>query len=126
MFKDVEKLKKIFESYPEIKLVYVFGSTARGERGSMSDYDFALYLSEKNKDNIKIKVMNELIDTLKTDKIDVVVLNSLQGPEIKFNIIKEGKIIYEVEPYKVLVEPKILSEYFDFHDMLKRNNLTKV
>jgi len=52
-------------------------------------------------------------------------LNLIEGPELKYNIIKEGKLIYEKEPYKVLIEPRILNEYFDFRMSLLRYNLTK-
>ena len=125
MLKENKKIKELFESYPQIKLVYLFGSTAREERGPMSDYDFAFYLSDKNGTDIKTELISKLSGILNTDKVDVVILNSVESPELKFNIIKDGKLIYEVEPYKVLIEPRILSEYFDFCDLLKRNNLTK-
>lgn len=45
---------KLFENYPEIKLVYLFGSQAEGKTGPMSDYDFAIYFDEKTKMNILI------------------------------------------------------------------------
>ena len=63
---------------------------------------------------------------LGTDKIDVVILDMAESPELKYSIIKEGKLIYEKEPYRVLLEPKILNEYFDFHSILSRYGLTKV
>ena len=53
-------------------------------------------------------------------------LDITESPELKFNVIKEGKLIYEVEPYKVIIEPKILNEYFDFHSLLLRYGLTRV
>ena len=45
----LKNLTSIFKSYPEIKLVYFFGSRAKGLEGPMSDYDFAVYFDEKNK-----------------------------------------------------------------------------
>lgn len=128
--KDVElnNLKRIFEFYPEIKLVYLFGSKARNESGPLSDFDLAFYVDEKDTKKIfdlKFKLMDEISRKLKTDKIDVVMLNITESPEIKYNIIKEGKLIYNKEPYKVLIEPRILNEYFDFHSFLVRYNLTK-
>lgn len=124
----MEKLKSIFESHPEIKLVYFFGSRAVGKEGPLSDYDFAVYLDEKDKikmADLKFALLDELERLLKTDKIDVVILNLAESPELKYNIIQHGKLIYEVEPFKVLVEPKILNEYFDFHSLLLRYGLTK-
>ena len=127
--KQLEQLRLVFESYPEIKLVYFFGSKSKGESGPMSDYDFAFYLAENNKEKVfktKFSLQDKLGLIFKTDKIDAVALDVAQSPELKFNIIKDGELIYEKEPYRVLLEPKILNEYFDFHDMLLRHGLTKM
>lgn len=123
-----KKLTEIFSGYPKIKLVYFFGSRATGEDGPMSDYDFALYLDEKDKRKIfeiQCAVIGQLSLILKTDAVDVVVLNTAENIELKYDIIREGKLIYEVEPFKVLLEPRILHEYFDFRTMLRKYNLTK-
>ena len=124
----MENLEEIFKLYPEIKLVYFFGSKANEKSGPLSDYDFALYVEENDKKKIfdlKLRLIPEISRQLGTDKIDVVMLNLAGSPEIKYNIIKEGKLIYNKEPYKVLVEPKILNEYFDFRSFLLRHNLTQ-
>ncbi|MEW5907669.1 MAG: nucleotidyltransferase domain-containing protein [Patescibacteria group bacterium] len=125
----LSNLKKIFKFYPQIKLVYLFGSRAKGKTGPLSDYDFAFYIDEKDKKKVfelKFKLMDEITNELKTDKVDIIMLDTTEGPEIKYNIIKEGKLIYGKEPYKILIEPKIFNEYFDFISILKRHNLTKV
>jgi len=44
---------------------------------------------------------------------------------MKYSIIKSGSIIYEVEPYRMLIEPRILNEYFDFRFLLRKHGLTK-
>ena len=119
---------RIFESHPEVKLVYLFGSTVRGNRGPMSDYDFAIFLDKKDKKEIariQFQLMDELSRFLGTDKVDVVVLDSSKSPELKYNILQEGKLIFEREPFRVIVEPRILNEYFDFHLSLKRHGLTR-
>jgi len=126
--KEIRKLFDIFGQYPEIKLVYLFGSRVMGEVGPISDYDFAIYLDTRDKKkifDIKIELLNQLSLALKTDKVDLVVLNMTENPELKFNIIKEGKLIFEREPFKLLIEPKILNEYFDFHTMLLKHGLTR-
>ncbi len=124
----INKVLPIFNSYPEIKLVYFFGSKITNKTGSLSDYDFAVYLDKKNKKKlfeIKIKLLNQISDVLKTDKVDIVILNTVEQPELKYNIIKQGKLILEKEPFKILIEPKILNEYFDFRTLLLKYNLTK-
>ena len=123
-----EKITPIFKSYPEIKLVYFFGSMARGDSGPLSDYDFAVYADEKRKEKVfdlKFSLQDRISRALGTDKVDVVMLDIAQSPELKFKSIKEGKLICETEPHKLIVEPKILNEYFDFHALLLKYGLTR-
>lgn len=124
----IKELRKIFKLYPEIKLVYLFGSRAKKDTGPLSDYDFAIYVETKDakkRGELQLELIAELSRFLKTDKIDLVMLNLTESPELKYNIIKDGKLIFEKEPYRVLVEPTILNEYFDFRMCLLKYNLTK-
>ena len=121
-------LNSIFNQYPEIGLVYLFGSRVRGDVGPLSDYDFAVYFENADKKRmfeIKFSLQAKLSRSLKTDNVDVVLLNIAGSPELKYNIIKEGKIIFEKKESRITVEPKILNEYFDFHAILSKHNLTK-
>lgn len=125
---ELAELNPIFVEDPGIKLVYFFGSRAEGKDGVLSDFDFAFYIDERDHKKLlelKLSLIEKLSISLKTDKVDVAILNLIDGPEMKYHIIKDGKLIFEREPFKVLIEPKILNEYFDFHSMLLRNNLTK-
>lgn len=124
-----KNLITFFKSKPQIKLAYLFGSQGRGEAGALSDYDFAFYLAEKDPKEIfeiRLQLLSRLSRLFKTDNLDVVILNTIESPELKYDIIKDGELIFEREPYRVLIEPKILNEYFDFHILLSRYNLTKV
>ena len=121
------KLSGIFEAEPSVGLVYLFGSQAIGKTGQLSDYDFAVYFNESDvvkRNNTLFGLAGNISKILNTDKIDAHSLNDIDLPELKYNIIAEGKIIFEREPFKVLVEPKILNEYFDFLYLLKKYNLT--
>ncbi|MGH7807023.1 MAG: type VII toxin-antitoxin system MntA family adenylyltransferase antitoxin [Thermodesulfobacteriota bacterium] len=122
------KLNKVFQGYPQIKLVYLFGSQAKGEVGPLSDYDFAIYFDEKDPKkmfDIKLELLDQLSRILGVDRVDIAILNLSEMPEFKFNVIKDGYLIYEEEPFRVIVEPKILNEYFDFKLLLSRYGLTK-
>lgn len=126
--KIIDKIKEIATLHEEVKLVYLFGSHATGKTGPLSDLDIAIYADERDKKklfDLKLVLMDEFGRSLVTDRIDVVVINLTESPELKYQIIKEGRLIYEEEPFKVLIEPKILNEYFDFHDILARHSLTK-
>jgi uncharacterized protein len=124
----LENIIPVFSKHPQVKLAYFFGSRAEGTEGLKSDYDFAVYLEEKDRNKIfsvKASLMDELSRALATDKIDILILNTAESPEIKYQIIQKGKLIYEQEPYRVIVEPQILQNYFDFHQMLVRHGLTQ-
>jgi len=119
----------VFQSFPQIKLAYFFGSRATGTNGPLSDYDFAVYYNEKDATKIfglKSQLHDKLSRLLKTDNIDIVTLDTAESPELKYQIIKDGQLIFEQEPYRVLIEPKILNEYFDYKMMMQKYNLTKV
>lgn len=127
---ELEKIKQLFLLYPEIKLVYFFGSRANKNAGPMSDYDFALYLHGIHNPRdiflLKAELQAKLTLILKTDNIDVVSLNNTQNPALGYNIITTGKLIYEIKPYKIIAEPKILNKYFDNKLSLEKNYLEPV
>lgn len=80
--KEDKKLNSIFRTYPEIKLVDLFGSMATGSEGPLSDYDFAIYLDTKDKTRIyeiKADMIVNISRLLKTDSIGVVIMSSSEG-----------------------------------------------
>lgn len=124
----IKSLTNIFQLYPQVKLVYFFGSRAKDKSGPLSDYDFAVYLDEKDKKqrfDIKLSLMGKLSHEFETDAVDVVVLNDIESPELKYSVVTEGKLMYQEKPYKVFFEPRIFNEYFDFMYGLRKYGLTK-
>jgi predicted nucleotidyltransferase len=127
------QLKNLLQSYESIGLAYLFGSRAVDNLGvdnfgELSDIDFAVFLSPYKAASIpefKLDLLTKLSDLFNTDKIDLVIINDSEFPELKFNIIYFGKLVYEVEPYKVEVEPKIYNEYFDFKKSLELAGISK-
>lgn len=125
----LEKLRAIFRKYPTVKLAYLFGSAASGQMGPLSDFDFAVFFDPFEKVGSfrrSLSFSSELSSELSTDAIDIVILNNAESTELKYEIIANGKLIYEIEPYRLVVEPLILNEYFDFRSMLIRHELTQV
>lgn len=119
----LKELRGIFESFEEVKLVYLFGSRARGDVGEMSDYDFGIYLEGDQK--LRLELESKISEVLDADRVDLLILNRCEKPELKYNVIKEGELLFEREPYKVQFEPQVLNEYFDFRIMLRQYGLTK-
>ncbi|RKY69030.1 MAG: nucleotidyltransferase [Candidatus Latescibacterota bacterium] len=112
----IEELKNFFEKYNEVKLVYLFGSYAKGETNKLSDIDIAVYLDErlskKDKFRLQLKLISELSSLLKTDKIDLIIMN--ETPLLlNYNIIKDGIILKSEEKLRVKIESEVMSKYLD-------------
>jgi len=113
----------IIKSHSEIKLAYLFGSRATGDIGPMSDYDFAFYMDGLDKNqrfDLRLKLDHEIGHILQVNAVDIVILNDADLPELKYDIIREGIVLHEEEPYLLMIEPDITNQYFDFKEILKR------
>lgn len=122
------KTASLFEAYPEVGIAYLFGSQAGGATGPLSDYDFAVYFDEKDavrRHTILFRLSADIMAALNTDAIDIHSLNDIDQPELKYSIIAHGVVLFEREPYRLIIEPRILNEYFDFVYLLKKHGLTK-
>lgn len=95
--KIIKKLKKYFQEQEDVLMAFVFGSQAKGLSRKISDWDIGIYFkpreyleleTEKDYPN-EDKIRLDLIDILKTDEVDFVVLNRAK-PSLVYNILREG------------------------------------
>jgi len=99
----------------DILFAYLFGSLARKKAGPLSDVDIAVYcregfvLPEK-----KLELLGNLMNILKTDEIDVIMLN--KAPlALRMKILERKKIIVDKEPLiRHRYESLTMRQYFDF------------
>lgn len=122
-----KKLVQLVKHFPQIKLLYLFGSRARADFHPTSDYDFAIYFdkcSEQVMFTVKQTLQIQFCRLLNTNHVDIVVLNTVHNSEMKYHIITEGKLLLQNQGYATMIEPKIMNEYIDFHDSLLRYQLT--
>jgi len=118
--KEIQKrIKPVLEKYPVIAC-WIFGSQVEKKKITpLSDFDFAVQLSEKTKKSkyfdIKIKLLSDLMGALKTNKVDLVVINEPKIPLLlKFNIIR-GKVLYcKNRRKKAYLEFEIMKNWFDW------------
>ena len=114
-----QQLSRIAKKY-KINTFYIFGSQATGKAGKLSDYDFAVLLDYKvlaeKYGDYQIKIISELLRLIKTDHIDLVILNDEKTPLLlKYNVIKTGKILFEKNKNKrVNLEVNILRRWLDW------------
>lgn len=110
LFKD--NLKSLLQEY-DIKLIYIFGSYAKGNNNANSDLDIAVLLNNDYDPMDKLSLIGDLTSIFKRDDIDLVVLNSANSV-LKHQVIKYGKLIFmENEDIKVNFEVRVLKEYMD-------------
>jgi len=119
-----KKVVEFLSKQERVKLAYLFGSVAEGKEGKLSDVDLAVFLDEslskKEILNLQLKVISELTSILKTDKVDLTVMNN--APLLlKYNIIKHGKILKQDIEIKIRVESEILSDYLDMKYFIDRH-----
>ncbi len=116
-----ENIKKIlidyFKTRPEIIVSYIFGSYSRNNINPLSDIDIAVLLDENLIQNDSLEYRSRLIadvmSVLKTNLIDVVILNQA-GPLLTNRIIRDGIIIKNNDDSKrVRFEVRALQKYID-------------
>ena len=119
-----KRLLEFLSRQEYVKLAYLFGSVVEGKEGKLSDVDIAVFLDEslskKDMFNLQLKLISELTSILKTDRVDLIVMND--APLLlKYNIIKHGKILKDDIETKVRVESRILSDYLDMKYYIDRH-----
>ncbi|MGM0425310.1 MAG: type VII toxin-antitoxin system MntA family adenylyltransferase antitoxin, partial [Thermodesulfobacteriota bacterium] len=111
----------IQKSYPEVAMLYVFGSRADGSAGPCSDHDFAVLLDRQmDQATLRSSLASELSRQLGTSRVDLVLLG--HAPlELAFAVISKGEILYERDVNtRVEFEARIMGLYFDALPFLRR------
>jgi uncharacterized protein len=103
------------QSCGNILFAYLFGSLAKVRLSPLSDVDIAVYLSDPaNPGEKKLEILGRLIDLLKTDEIDLVMLNSA-SLSLKMKVLQSRKVIVDSAPFlRHQYESLVMREYFDF------------
>ena len=121
-----ERIKDILEKEEDIVLAYLFGSYARDDITSLSDIDIGILfnsgIDSLHRHNIKLKLIGEIAQACKVNKIDIVDMEK-GSILLKYNIIKHGKILKSAdEDRRVLFETSIISRYLDEKYYLQRHS----
>ncbi|MBI5233225.1 MAG: nucleotidyltransferase domain-containing protein [Deltaproteobacteria bacterium] len=90
----VDRLKGFFAHRSEARFAYLFGSTARHGHGKLGDIDVAVFVEKGASDTCEYKPMllAELMKALKTNKVDLVLLNEA-GPLLCSRVLRDGIIV---------------------------------
>jgi predicted nucleotidyltransferase len=94
-------------------LTYLFGSRARGQAGPLSDTDVAVYLDRRIKlGDYRLNLMEKLSKILKSDHLDLVVLNQAP-PLLRHEIIKYGRLLKDDASRRIPFEVEVIRECLD-------------
>ena len=112
-----KKVTEFLDKQKCVELAYLFGSIAEGKGGKLSDVDLAVFLdvslSKKEQFNLQLNLMSELTGILKTDRIDLVIMNDAPLT-LNYEIIKSNyPLVVRDEEQKIDFEHMILSRYLD-------------
>ncbi|MDI6641401.1 MAG: nucleotidyltransferase domain-containing protein [Elusimicrobiota bacterium] len=112
-------LKKFFSKRKEIRFAYLFGSQAQKKTTQLSDVDIAVFIEEKfyartkNSFSYQAGLITDLIFVLKTENIDVVILNEAP-PLLAHRVIRDGILIdCKDELERIYFQVKAIREYID-------------
>lgn len=121
---DEKNLTDFFRKQEQVRLAYIYGSTAKGKSGTMSDIDLAVYLNpdlnKKERFSQQLNLICGLTGLLKTDKVDLVIMNDVPL-SLKYEIISANHPLFaRDEGERIDVEHVILSRYLDRRFFEKR------
>jgi predicted nucleotidyltransferase len=120
---EIAELRDFFKKQEGVKLAYLFGSSAKGERGKSSDVDIAVLLDEclsrKDRLNLELALIGELTSLLKTNSLDLVVMHNIPLL-LSYNIVKYG-VLLKSGPERIKTEAGILSRYLDRKYYMQRH-----
>ena len=124
----VEQFAAIGARHPQLRLLILFGSRARGDAHEESDWDLG-YLADAGMDPDALLL--DLVNAFGTDRVDVVDL-ARAGAQIAFRAAADARVLYEAEPglfgkfwiqavdFWCDVEPLLRAGYADVLSRLRR------
>lgn len=102
----VDLIKK---EYPNVKLIYLFGSQASGQQHDKSDWDIAILNDTKLKPVNRWQLSENLAELLNSD-VDLVDLLDA-STVLQMQIITKGSILFGKNNYSVLFEMQVFRMY---------------
>lgn len=123
---EIKTIKSALLKDHSIVFAYLFGSKVKNKETHRSDWDIAVYIKdellEKNPVWQKFNIEDKLSAVLKTDAIDVVILNRLDNPLLGFEIISKGLLLLSKdEESRLTFEGDVLGRYQDWEYFMKRH-----
>ncbi len=118
-------LNKYFQKHPEVEVAYIFGSVAQGKTNALSDVDIAIIIDSQQINEeaysygYRAEIQTDLIKLLKTNNIDLVILNEA-NTLLKHRVLYFGRIIYSKnEKKRIEFQTDTINKYNDYKQLIK-------
>lgn len=120
-----ESLIGYFKKHPEIEVAYIFGSVAQEKITPLSDIDIAILIDTDQIDEnaysygYKAEILSDLIKLLKTNSIDLVILNEV-NTLLRHRVLYYGKILHSKnENKRIAFQTTTISKYNDYKKIMR-------
>jgi len=113
--KNIKLIVQLAENNPEVEIVWLYGSRARGNAHSQSDYDLAIAFKTYIEDPIERRLRPELL-ALKwckqlNNQLSIIDINQVPLP-LAYTVIQDNKLLYSQNDYRRMVEEqRIMSKW---------------
>ncbi|MGC8604617.1 MAG: type VII toxin-antitoxin system MntA family adenylyltransferase antitoxin, partial [Desulfomonilaceae bacterium] len=97
-FPELIPLDPVFQKYPEIQAVYVFGSVATGKVKVGSDLDLGIVPKTPALHARKLDILTDLA-RLGFCEVDLVFLD-VEDIVLRFEVVKHNKVIYQTSDFE--------------------------
>lgn len=91
---EIEKIRKVLESFPEVEEALLYGSRAKGNFKEGSDIDISLK-GEKLSHTLLNKISLMIDDLLLPYICELSIFNRIEDPDLIAHINRVGKILYK-------------------------------
>lgn len=113
--KNIKEIIQLAGSNPEIEIVWLYGSRARGSAHSNSDYDLAVAFKTYIEDPFERRLKPELLALEWCKKLNaqlsIIDINQVPLP-LAYTIIQDNTLLYSQNEYRrMLEEQKIMSKW---------------
>ena len=114
----LERLTGVFEKYPDIQAVYLFGSVAVGKMRPESDLDLGIVPRNKSLRQKRLAILTDLarrgfcnVDLVFLDTDDIV---------LKYEVVRLNRVLYQTEDFdRGAMYSKVIRQYLDFRPYLE-------
>ena len=116
---DLEALASVFEGYPGVRAVYLFGSHAAGTAGHNSDVDLAIVPRDDAVRDRKLEILADLV-RVGIERVGLVILD-LHDLVLAYEAVRYNRVIYQQPDFEPgTMYSYVIRRYLDFLPYLER------